>query len=68
MKDGISFEEVKQIFRDSIDDSANINELLQNVANKIYQKGKNESKQMQSFNELPMSDSACWNCTREVKE
>lgn len=37
----ISFEEVKQMFRDSIDESANINDLLQSVANKIYQKGLN---------------------------
>ena len=40
----ISFEEVKQIFQESIDDSANINELLQNVANKIYQKGFNDGR------------------------
>ena len=39
---GISFDEVKQMFRDSIDESANINDLLQSVANKIYQKGLNE--------------------------
>ena len=39
---GISFEEVKQLFQESIDDSANINELLKNVANKIYQKGLND--------------------------
>lgn len=38
---GISFDEVKQMFRDSIDESANINDLLQSVANKIYQKGLN---------------------------
>jgi len=45
MKDnamGISFEEVKQIFQESIDDSANINELLQSVADKIYKKGLND--------------------------
>ena len=36
---GISFDEVKQMFRDSIDESANINDLLQSVANKIYLKG-----------------------------
>lgn len=41
---GISFDEVKQMFRDSIDESANINELLQNVANKIYQKGFNDGR------------------------
>lgn len=41
---GISFEEVKQIFQESIDDSANINELLQSVANKIYQKGLNNGR------------------------
>lgn len=41
---GISFEEVKQIFHESIDDSANINELLQSVANKIYQKGLNDGR------------------------
>ena len=40
---GISFDEVKQMFRDSIDESANINDLLQSVANKIYQKGLNGS-------------------------
>ena len=39
---GISFDEVKQMFRDSIDESANINDLLQSVANKIYQKGLND--------------------------
>ena len=41
---GISFEEVKQLFQESIDDSANINELLKNVANKIYQKGFNDGR------------------------
>ena len=41
---GISFEEIKQIFQESIDDSVNINELLQNVANKIYQKGFNDGR------------------------
>lgn len=41
---GISFEEVKQIFQESIDNSANINELLQSVANKIYQKGFNDGR------------------------
>ena len=41
---GISFDEVKQMFRDSIDESANINDLLQNVANKIYQKGLNNGR------------------------
>lgn len=50
MKDNISFDEVKQIFRESIDESANINELLQNVANKIFLKGKDESS------EQPMSN------------
>lgn len=39
----ISFDEVKQIFLESIDDSSNINELIKNVANRIYQKGKNEA-------------------------
>lgn len=59
MKDSISFEEVKQIFRDSIDDSANINELLQNVANRIYLKGKNETL---VCNDTQGTNSGCWNC------
>ena len=63
MADSISFDEVKQIIRDAIDDSANINELLQNVANRIYQKGKNETYQQQEARELPMTNCACWNCT-----
>ena len=47
----ISFEEVKQMFRESIDDSANMNELLQSVANKIYQRGFDDGR-----------PKACWNC------
>ena len=59
MKENISFEEVKQIFRDSMDDSANINELLQTVANKIYQKGKNEAL---AYNDVQVTNPGCWNC------
>ena len=54
---GISFDEVKQMFRDSIDESANINDLLQSVANKIYQKGFNdgisEQKEVSRNDNLP---------------
>lgn len=39
----ISFDDVKQVFLESIDDSENINEILQTVANKIYQKGKDNA-------------------------
>ena len=57
----ISFDEVKQMFCESINDSKNINELLQIVANKIYQKGFDDGKQ-KFVHDLPLSDSACWNC------
>lgn len=49
---GISFEEVKQIFQESIDDSSNINELLKSVANKIYQKGFNDGRPQDEQAEL----------------
>ena len=62
---GISFEEVKQIFQESIDDSANINELLQNVANKIYQKGFKEPmklKYSETREEYWFYESICPKC------
>ena len=40
----MDFEEVKQIVMDAIDESENLNELIQIVVNKIYQKGKNDSQ------------------------
>ena len=49
------------MFRESIDDSANINELLQSVADKIYQKGFEQGRP-KFTHDLPLSDSACWNC------
>ena len=54
----ITFEEVKKMFHDAIDNSANINELCQNVANKIYQKGFDDAKQ-KNAHDSPLSDSAC---------
>ena len=42
----MEFEEVKQIVKDSIDESENLNELIQIVVNKIYQKGKDDSEKM----------------------
>lgn len=41
---GISFDEVKQMFRESVDESKNMNEILQTVVNKIYQKGFEDGK------------------------
>lgn len=35
----LDFETFKKIFINTIDESANLNELIQNVVNKIYQKG-----------------------------
>ena len=40
----MDFEEVKQIVRDSVDESANLDELIQIVVNKIYQKGKDDAE------------------------
>ena len=39
----MEFEEVKRIIMDSIDEAKNINDLIQIVVNKIYQKGKDDA-------------------------
>lgn len=41
----MNFEEVKQLVLDSIDESANMNELIQTVINKIYQKGYDSARE-----------------------
>ena len=38
------FEEVKQIVLESIDEAETINDLIQIVVDKIYQKGKDDAK------------------------
>ena len=38
----IEFEEIKPIVIESIDEAKNINDLIQIVVNKIYQKGKDD--------------------------
>ena len=43
----MNFEEVKQLVLDSIDESANMNELIQTVINKIYQKGYDSAREQQ---------------------
>jgi len=40
----MEFEEVKQIALNSVDESANMNELIQIVINKIYQQGVEDGK------------------------
>ena len=57
----ISFDEVKRIIIDSIDESKNMNELIQTTVNKIYEKGFNDGRPKYAH-DLPIMDSACWNC------
>lgn len=44
----MEFEEFKQIVLDTIDESSNLNELVKNVVNKVYQKGIDDSKKIGS--------------------
>ena len=57
----ISFNEVKRIIIDSIDESKNMNELIQTTVNKIYEKGFNDGRPKYAH-DLPIMDYACWNC------
>lgn len=66
MNDQISFSEVKEMFKESIDDSANINELLQNVANKIYQKGFNDGRPIKAQKDIKEQFMEAFNTIRDA--
>ena len=63
----MNFEEVKQLVLESIDESNDMNELIQIVVNKIYQKGFNNAKKNDS---TQTNTQNCVGCAlkNEIKE
>ena len=50
----MNFEEVKQLVLESIDESNNMNELIQIIVNKIYQKGFNDATQRKPSHKIAL--------------